>query len=133
MRVLIADANSRIRYALRLVLVQHLGCQVAGEIPDASDLTAQVRQICPDILILDINLPGLYAGEQSNAASLMELVNTLKQVCPNLHIAALSGRPEDQGVCEKAGFEISILKNDPPDALMNWFSRFKMDHRQKGI
>jgi DNA-binding NarL/FixJ family response regulator len=132
MRVLIADNNSRIRYALRLVLVHNMGCQVAGEITDASELVEQVRQIRPDILIMDINLPGLHAGVRADAVSLLELVRTLRQVCPHLHIAALSSRPEDQGMCEKAGFDISILKNDPPDALINWLSRFKMDHQKKG-
>lgn len=116
--ILLADANPEVRAALRLVLEQQAGHRVAGEARDTVNLVAQVVHNCPQVLILDPNLPGLQAGKRPPGAALAELAGMLRHLCPRLRIVALSSRPEEQKTCEAARFDAFFCKSDPPDGLL---------------
>jgi DNA-binding NarL/FixJ family response regulator len=109
MRVLLADDEVRVRYALRVLLRQQPGVELAGEAVRASDLLDALTASRPDVVLLDWELPGS-GGRQSMAA--------IRSLCPRLPVIALSGRPEVRREALAAGADAFVCKSDPPDRLL---------------
>lgn len=109
MRVLLADDQSKVRSALRLLLEQQPDLNILGEAVDAQSLLDWVSVVCPDVVLLDWELPGL--GTNS-------LLPTLRQLCPHLKVIALSGRLEARGAALSAGADAFVSKGEPPERLL---------------
>jgi DNA-binding NarL/FixJ family response regulator len=109
MRVLLADDEARVRSALRLLLEQKTELNVVGECASGEALPAQIASGCPDLLLLDWELPRL----QDIGA-----VSALHAACPDLIVIALSGRPEARKAALAAGADTFVSKGDPPDRLL---------------
>jgi DNA-binding NarL/FixJ family response regulator len=58
-RILIADDNANVRRGLRGVIQHHEDWDVCGEAVDGRDAIARVRELHPDILLLDLAMPGM--------------------------------------------------------------------------
>ena len=108
MRIMVADHQSKVRFALRTLLVRQPGLEVVGEADTVEDLLAGVGATQPDLLLLHWRL-----GEEMS-----ELLSTLKRVCPGLHVIVLSVRQETCQVALAAGAEAFVCKMDPPDKLL---------------
>lgn len=128
MKILIADGNPEARNALRLVLEQtdHL---IVSEVLDVVGLMAQITTTCPEVVFLDIDLPGLYTGKRQAALALIDLINMLHQFCPQICILALSSRPNEQKNVLAAGADAFFCKSDPPDALLALLNAFSPLHK----
>ncbi len=109
MRLLLADDQSKVRSALRLLLEQQPGWVVVGEAAEASGLVSQVRSAAPDVVLLDWELPGQRPAN---------LVTTLRALAPQARIIALSGRPEARQPALAAQADAFVSKGDPPEALL---------------
>jgi len=57
-RVIVADSDPRVRSALRILLLEEPGLALVGETSDLPGLVTQVRQLKPDLVLLDWELPG---------------------------------------------------------------------------
>ena len=112
MEVLIADDEPQVRSALRLLLKQVLGVDVAGEADHASEALKLVSKHRPGLVLLDWELP-----DCGGAAALAEL----RTVQPDLKIIALSGRPEARRAAQEAGVDAFVSKGDPPECLLAAF------------
>jgi two-component system nitrate/nitrite response regulator NarL len=60
-RVLVADQHPVIRIGVENLLQAEAGIRVVGEAGDSSQAIARTLELCPDILLLALNLPGLEA------------------------------------------------------------------------
>ena len=109
MRVLLADDESKVRSALRLLLEQEPGLSVVDEVAEAGEALGQIQATCPDLLLLDWELPGQQAAD---------LLPALRRCCPRLLVIALSGRPEARQAALAAGAEAFVSKGDPPERLL---------------
>ena len=109
MRILLADDQPNVRFAMRVLLQRQPGVKVTGEAVDAQDLLARIEVTCPDVVLLDWELPGLEG---------VELVLRLRAVCPELSIVALSGRPEARQHAQAVGVDAFVSKVDPPERLL---------------
>ncbi|MBC8422404.1 MAG: response regulator transcription factor [Chloroflexi bacterium] len=109
MRILLADAQTKVRSAMRLLLEQEPGLNVTGEAADARDLLAQVEATCPDLVLLGWELPGLQPTG---------LLPALRSLCPHLKVIALSGRPEARRAALAAGADAFVSKGNPPEQLL---------------
>jgi DNA-binding NarL/FixJ family response regulator len=110
MRILLADDQSKVRFALRVLLERQPGVEVVGEAADAADLLAQTEASRPDLVLLGWELPGLDKAD---------LPSALRQVCPDLTIVALSARPELRQTTLGAGANEFVCKCDPPQRLLS--------------
>lgn len=109
MRVLLADAQPKVRSALRMLLKHEPGLKVIGEADDGEHLLARILSARPDLILLDWELPGL-----SDIGSLP----ALRTHNSNLSIIVLSGRPEVRQKALTAGASAFISKIDPPEQLL---------------
>jgi DNA-binding NarL/FixJ family response regulator len=81
MRVLLADDQSKVRSASRLLLEQEPGMSVVGEAVEAEDLLAQVEATQPDLVLLDWELLGLRTDDW---------LSTLRTLYPRLKVIVCS-------------------------------------------
>ena len=109
LNILIGDAQPRVRFGLRLLLEQQPGWQVVGEAEDAQALLDHVRGGCPDLVLLDWELPGMPA---------QDLLSVIRQTCPRLWVVFMSGRDELRHAALQAGADVFAYKADPPENLL---------------
>lgn len=109
MRILLADDQPRIRFALRVLLERQPGLKVVGEAVNAEDLLTQAKATCCDLVLLGWELPGLAA---------LGSLSALRRIRPDLFVVALSGRPEARRAALAAGADAFVSKVDPPDRLL---------------
>jgi len=110
MRVLLADDQTDVRWALRVLLQEEPGLSLVGEAIKTEELLAQSQIIQPDLILLDWELPG-----QPTKKMLM----MLHALIPRPQIIALSGRSEARQAALAAGVDAFISKGDPPEQLLN--------------
>jgi two-component system response regulator NreC len=58
-RVLIADDHAIVREGIRLILASHEDIEVVGEAADGRETIGQVEKLEPDVVLMDIAMPGL--------------------------------------------------------------------------
>lgn len=58
-RVLLADDHAILRSGLRLLIDGQPGYEVVGEAGDGQEALNKAKQLQPDIILLDLNMPGL--------------------------------------------------------------------------
>lgn len=109
MRILVADGQPKVRFALRVLLARQAGCEIVGETENAEGLLTQAEATCPDLVLLGWELPGLVA-EDSLAA--------LRKIRPEIVVIALSGWPEARKAALNAGADAFVSKADPPERLL---------------
>lgn len=109
MRILLADDQTKVRFALRVLLERQPGFEVVGEAVDAKGLLAQAEAGCPEVVLLDWELPGLEAGES---------LASLRKICPDAVVIALSGQLDVRQAAVAAGANAFVCKCDPPQKLL---------------
>jgi DNA-binding NarL/FixJ family response regulator len=109
MRVLLADDNPKVRFALTTMLQRRPEIVVVGEANDAATLLARIADDQPDLLLMDWQLPGL---EEAGS------IPALRRDFPDLMIVILSGRPEMAHKALSLGADDFVSKIDPPESLL---------------
>jgi two-component system response regulator AlgR len=105
----VADNESKVRFALRTLLVQRAQMDIVGEAACAEELLALIEADCPDLLLLHWRLQGMPA---------CELLPRLKEICPDLHVIVLSARPEARQDALASGADGFVSKMDHPEKLL---------------
>jgi len=85
LRVLIADDHGIVRDGLRLLLSTLDGIEVVGEAADGMRLQALLQDQRADLLLLDLNMPGL---------NRLQFIHELRQRHPRLKILVLTANTE---------------------------------------
>jgi len=115
MNILIGDAQPRVRFGLRLLFEQQPGWNVAAEVDDAQALLDAIHLGCPDLVLLDWELPGIPAEE---------LLALIRQQCPCLGVVFMSGKLELRLMAMQTGADIFAYKADPPEKLLEQIRGF---------
>lgn len=84
-RLLVVDDHELVRIGLRHVLAGYPAIHIAGEAGDGETAIRLNRELKPDVVLLDVSLPGL---------SGFEVTTRLKQACPGLGIIILTVHEE---------------------------------------
>lgn len=58
-RIVIADDHPIFRFGLRQVLTSDAALEVVAEAPDGETALASVRELIPDVVVLDMSMPGM--------------------------------------------------------------------------
>ena len=81
MRILIADDNQPVRRGVKSLLSAEKDWQVCGEASDGTEALALSRELRPDLVLLDISMPGISGLETSRA---------LREEFPHMKILLMS-------------------------------------------
>jgi two-component system, NarL family, invasion response regulator UvrY len=85
-RVLIADDHPIVREGVRRVLQAAAEIEVVGEVGRSDDVVPAVGKLAPDVLVLDISMPG---------PDFLTVLAELARTHPAVHTLILSAHPEE--------------------------------------
>src|SRR5512142_3097429 len=85
LRVVIADDHSVVRRGLRQLLESEAGLEVVAEAEDVDGALRYVRGHHPDVLVLDLNMPG---------RSTLEAIPDIRAESPSTQIVVLTMQDE---------------------------------------
>ena len=110
-RVLVVDDHELVRIGLRQILGDYQNIEIVAEAGDGETAIRLNREIKPDIVLLDIHLPGL---------SGFEVTSRLKQMSPHLGIIILTIQEEAPfpGRLLDAGASAYLTKGCPATELV---------------
>jgi DNA-binding NarL/FixJ family response regulator len=75
-RILIVDDHDLMREGLRTMLEREPGMEVVGEVGDGQEAIRRARELSPDVVLMDVALPGGIGGLEATAAILAERPQT---------------------------------------------------------
>jgi DNA-binding NarL/FixJ family response regulator len=109
-RVLIVDDHDLFRTGLRNLLEEQ-GVQVSGEAASGTEAVRSVREIAPDVVVMDLNMPGMGG---------VEATRHIAAIAPLTRVVVLTISEEDADVMDAilAGACGYLLKNASIDELM---------------
>ena len=81
MRIFIADDNDAVRRGVVGLLSSETGWKVCGEARDGSEALQKARELRPDLILLDISMPGMNG---------LEVARLLRQELPEAKILVVS-------------------------------------------
>ncbi|MCD4789930.1 MAG: response regulator transcription factor, partial [Bacteroidales bacterium] len=110
-KVFIVDDHDIVRDGLRALLILNDLIEVAGEAADSDELFNLLETQSPDIILLDITMPGM---------SGIEIAQKLKTEYPKLKIIILTGEPSEKNIFDSldAGVQGFLPKNAGKDKLI---------------
>ncbi len=111
-RVLIVDDHALLRQGLRKVLEFEDDVEVVGEAADGGEAVTIAKELLPDVILLDVNMPGM---------SGLEAVWKLRAEAPSCQILILTIHSDAEYVFEviKAGAKGYILKDIEPAKMVH--------------
>ena len=115
-RVLLVDDHTLFRSGIRLLLGRQAGLEVVGEAADGAEAVKFVHALQPDVVLLDLNMPGL---------SGVEALRLMLQDVPTLAVLMLtvSEDAEDLATALRAGARGYLLKNIDAEYLVSAIHR----------
>jgi len=109
-KVLIVDDHAIMREGLRTLLSGRGGMDVVGEASDGAEALALAQSLHPDVVVLDISMPGMNG---------IEAARRMVEANPLIRIVALSAHTDRRFVAEmlRAGAKGYLPKDDAFDEL----------------
>jgi two-component system response regulator NreC len=110
-RVVICDDHAVVRAGLRLILEAQPGFALVGEAADGAQVLALARQVQPDVVMLDLSLPG---------GSGLAVIPALRQAVPDVKVLVLTVH-EDEAyffAALQAGAAGYLLKGESSGELL---------------
>ncbi len=111
-RVLIVDDHAVVRAGLRLLLDSQPDIQVVGEAPDGREGLALAQKLRPNVVLMDIAMPGMGGVEATQA---------IKKTCPQVQVLALTMHEDAPYFFRmlQAGASGYVLKGADPSELLS--------------
>jgi len=109
-RILIVDDHAVVRKGLAMVLRLEPDFEVVGEAGDGRKAVELARTLRPDLVLLDLVMPGM-SGEETAMA--------LRSAVPGVRVLVLTGAELDEGLLDMlaSGVDGYVLKDIEPDEL----------------
>ena len=113
--ILLADEDALRRDGLAAVLGGTPHFEVIAQCPDGEEAMNQIRQLRPEVAVVDLNIPKLHG---------IELVRRVRAEALDTKIVILSGSTDDDIIREvvRAGGDAYLLKNGPARHLIDAIS-----------
>jgi DNA-binding NarL/FixJ family response regulator len=111
-RILIADDHPMVRDSLKKLLALESDFEIVGEVGDGREVLHKVRQIDPDILLLDLRMPDLDG---------LAILETLQRSNSRTRVIVLTASEDKdvlvQAVKQRGGWGV-LLKHSDPDLIV---------------
>lgn len=110
-RIILVDDHEVVRLGLKSLLERHPHFDVIGEASNAKEALEQVERLMPDVVLMDIRLPG---------ASGIEACEEITRKFPDIRVIMLTSYAEDDMLFSaiRAGASGYVLKQIAADDLM---------------
>ena len=110
-RVAVFDDNQDRRVSLRVLIDMLPDMKFVGEYPDATEAVLKVEKSQPDVILMDIEMPGITG---------IEAVSKIRKVYPNIAILMQTVFDDESIIFEalKAGASGYLLKNGTPEKVI---------------
>jgi len=120
LRVLLADDHTILRKSLAGFLESHDEFAVVGEAGDGESALTQVLALLPDVLLLDLNMPGKGG---------LDILPQVRAKAPNVRVLVLTGRDEDSYIVRalRAGAHGYLLKSAEEAELIDAIRKVMLD------
>jgi two-component system response regulator NreC len=111
-RVLLADDHTLFRQGVRNLIAAEPDIEVAAEAGNAGDAVAKANETSPDVVLLDIGMPGL---------SSFEAARQIRKERPETKVVFLTMYDDEDYLaeCMDVGGSGYILKDSPSDQLLS--------------
>ena len=111
-RVLIVDDHTLFRSGIKALLMREPGFEVVGEAPDGLEGIKRAKALKPDVILLDLHMPGL---------SGREALKTLTEEVPDAHVVMLTVSEDAEDLIEtlRSGASGYLLKNIDTQTLLD--------------
>jgi NarL family two-component system response regulator LiaR len=109
--VFIVDDHAVVRQGIRTYLALQPDVELIGEAAEGEGAITQVTELIPDVLLVDLIMPGLDG---------VEVARRVKQLSPHTQIVVLTSYHEDEHIFPalRAGALSYVLKDIAPDELV---------------
>jgi DNA-binding NarL/FixJ family response regulator len=110
-RVVLADDHTLVRSGIRRILESQPGFEVVGEAADGAEAVALVRSTTPDVVVLDLNMPGTGG---------LDVLPALKAEQPSLKVVVVTMHAGREYVARamKGGANAYLLKDSAVQDLV---------------
>lgn len=110
-RVMLADDHAVVRRGLRTLIEGVPGWEVCAEAADGNETVARAAEARPDILIMDLSMPGLGG---------VDATIQIRKLLPQIEVLILTMHESDRlaGQALRAGARGYLLKGESEDKLM---------------
>ena len=111
-RTFLTDDHTLVRQGIRTLLSAAPGLEVVGEASNATEAVAQAAQLRPDVILMDINMPGL---------SSFEATRQIRRNQPDTKVLFLTMYDDEDYLAEsmQAGASGYVLKDSPAEQLVS--------------
>jgi two-component system response regulator DevR len=116
LRILLVDDHEVVRLGVRGLIERQPGMEVVGEAGTVREAVSQVEQLAPDVVLLDVRLPG---------GNGLEACRQIKALRPETRIIILTSYPDDEVLFDAiaCGAEGYVLKQIGSDDLIRALER----------
>jgi DNA-binding NarL/FixJ family response regulator len=115
-RVLLADDQAMVRTGFRLILESDDEIEVAGEAADGAEAVAQARRLRPDLVLMDVQMPGMDGIEATR--QIVARGEAEGERAPRVVILTTFEWDDYLFGSLRAGASGFLLKNAPPEDLI---------------
>jgi DNA-binding NarL/FixJ family response regulator len=112
-RILLADDEAMFRAGIAMVIGSQPDLQVVGETGDGGGIVDLVRELRPDVVLMDVQMPGTDGVTATRA-----LVEELADDCPGILVLTTFDLDETAASAIEAGASGFLLKSAEPDFLL---------------
>jgi len=112
LRILLADDHETVREGLRMILNAQPDMHVVATASDGSEAISQCEKITPDVVIMDISMPGMNG---------LAATQQLSEKCPDAKVLTLTRHADSSYLQQlmRAGAAGYVLKQSRPAELLD--------------
>jgi DNA-binding NarL/FixJ family response regulator len=116
LRILVVDDHEIVRRGVRSLLEAHAGWVVCGHAADGVEAIDKTRELCPDVVVMDVTMPTMNG---------LEATRILSATCPQSFIVVLSQHDSKEMMREAraAGARAFVRKSSAARDLVDTIER----------
>ena len=110
-QVMLVDDHAMVRAGIRVLLEQFEGIKVVGEAASGFQAIELVKQLLPDVILMDLSMPGMDG---------IEAIKRIITILPGQRILVLTGFLDEERLIQaiQAGAQGCVDKTIPPEDLV---------------